>query len=405
MDCSTFQALLSPIGQSAIDEAAALQPREIDFLSHFNLLSRNLPPDLARAALEIAILRDEAAVKFPSAGRMYFTRPAFEQASSLAISTYRAERYRSFTRLADLGCSIGGDTLALAQIAPTVGVDLDALRLAMARANLHALGVDRQADFFQADLEDALPLRPDPGVGLFFDPARRSASRRAFSVQDYHPPLRIVLNWLRHFPALGVKISPGVDLDEISHYDAEIEFISLRGELKEAVLWFGPLKSARRRAALLPGPNIMESQADYGAQTPLPRERRLPILEPQAYLYEPDPAILRAGLVEELGLQIDAAQLDADIAYLTTEKKVETPFARAWMIEAWFPFQLKRLRQELRARHIGRVTIKKRGSPLQPEELIRQLKLSGDEARVVFLTHLRGKPIVILAVESWTAKD
>ena len=105
---------------------------------------------------------------------------------------------------------------------------------------------------------------------------------------------------------------------------------------------------------------------------------------------------VRAGLVADLAAQLDAFQIDPDIAYLTAEKKQPTPFARAWAVEAWFPFGLKRLRSYLRERHIGRVTVKKRGSPLQPEALIRDLRLSGDQERVVFLTHLHGAPVVVI---------
>jgi hypothetical protein len=119
--------------------------------------------------------------------------------------------------------------------------------------------------------------------------------------------------------------------------------------------------------------------------------------EPLAYLYEPDPAVLRAGLVIDLAAQLGAFQLDPDIAYLTAEEQQPTPFARAWEIEAWFPFGLKRLRSYLRERQVGRVTVKKRGSPLQPEALINDLRLSGDQERVVFLTHLRGAPIVLIS--------
>ncbi len=70
--------------------------------------------------------------------------------------------------------------------------------------------------------------------------------------------------------------------------------------------------------------------------------------EPQAYLYEPDPSVLRAGLVRTLGLQLEAAQLDPDIAYLTSDRLVETPFAKAYQVEDWLPFNLKRLRSLLR---------------------------------------------------------
>jgi hypothetical protein len=412
MDIATFLALQLPSGQEVLQAAQALAPREVDFLTNFTVLSRRYPDEMARAALETVLLREKAAVKFPHAGQMYFTREALEQASAGEVSAYRAERYRPYNHIVDLGCSVGGDTLYLAGTAPTLGIDIDTLRLAMAGANLRAAsavnpGLADQTLFTRADLTSPLPLSPGSSFArspsplsgaLFFDPARRSGHRRAFSVHDYLPPLSIIREWLPHLPALGVKISPGVDLDELSGYDAvasnaaafpaEIEFISLRGELKEAVLWFGPLRTASRRATLLPGPHTLIEGDD---------DPRVVLSNPLAYVYEPDAAVLRAGLVRTLGSQLNAAQIDPEIAYLTAEKKMPTPFARVWAVEDWFPFNLKRLRSYLRQRGIGQVTVKKRGSPITPEQLIHDLRLKGELERVVFLTQLRGRPVVIIA--------
>lgn len=391
MGLSTFRDLLTPAGQAVLQVAQALQPREEDFLRHFQTLSRHAPVELSRLALEVAILRREALTKFPEsiAQRTYWTREALEQASSYPVSTYRAARFRDYPRVADLGCSVGGDALALAEVAPVIGLELDASRLVLAQANLNALGLGARAQWIQADLRAALPISPGR-VALFFDPARRAAGRRLFSVKDYQPPLDTLLGWLERFPALGVKLSPGVDHQEIQQYHAELEFISLRGELKEAVLWFGTLQTATRRATLLPGGHTL--------QAPL-IQASLPVSEPGLFLYEPDPAVLRAGLVAMLGEQIQAAQLDPDIAYLTADQFSPTPFARCWQVVDWLPFQLKRLRQYLRQRRIGHLVVKKRGSPLEPEQLIHDLRLEGENQAVLFLTHLRGKPIAILANE------
>ncbi|MFM8319783.1 MAG: class I SAM-dependent methyltransferase [Chloroflexota bacterium] len=416
-----FAWLVSPAGQQALAEAEALEPQEADFLRCYTGLARRYPPEQARLALETAILRRAARVKFPAAGRMYFTRPALEQASSQAVAGYRALRYAGLAAgqdgapglqaVLDLGCSIGGDTLALAQHLPVTGVDLDPLRLQMARQNMLAAGpaAGHPAGFIQADLSARLPLRLSPEVGLFFDPARRDEQRRIYSVRQYHPPLAVIDGWLEQAPALGVKLSPGVDLDELSGYAAEIEFISLHGELKEAVLWFGPLRSAaRRRATLLPGPHTLAGPGD-DAQPPKtggphqtggpPLGGEPPTSPPLAWLYEPDPAVLRAGLVRQLAAELGASQLDPDIAYLTGEHPVDTPFARRWAVDAWMPFQLKRLRAALRERRAGRLTVKKRGSPIEPQELLQSLRLKPaehPEQRVLFLTHLRGEPVVVI---------
>ncbi len=400
MDLQAFKTLLTAWGQEALRAAEGMAPREDNFLQHLARLIRRFPKDLAQAALETAILRQEAATKFPFASQMYFTREAMEQASSWEVSAYRAQRYQPFPLLLDLGCSIGSDTIHMASLAPTLGIDRDPLRLAMAQANLRALELFAASVFLQADLRVALPVS-HPYLALFFDPARRAAGKRAFSIHDYQPPLVVIRQWLQHFPALGVKTSPGVDLEELSSYAAEIEFISLRGELKEAVLWFGPLKTTHHRATLLPGPHSLAVSEPQFRHELSNRSKSLPLLRtPGGFLYEPDPAILRAGLVRHLAEQLEAGQLDTDIAYLTADRRVSTPFARAWPVEAWFPFSLKRLRSELHARHVNRVTVKKRGSPLQPEALIRELRLKPPVSepaveRVIFLTHLDGKPIVI----------
>jgi hypothetical protein len=390
VDLATFQQLLSPAGQEALQAAVDLSPTEANFLLLFQSFSKQYPPELARAALETAILRQDAVIKFPYAENLYFTREALEQASSHEVSSYRAERYRFFSLLVDLGCSTGSDTFTMASKALTIGIDYDPLRLAMANANLRSLGLSNQSLQIQADLSDPLPFRPR-SAALFFDPSRRVNYQRIHSVEQYQPPLSIIKSWLASFPALGVKISPGVNLAEVAGYGAELEFISLEGELKEAVLWFGPLKSAHRRATLLPGPNQLVS--DGISLSPL---YPTPITEPKAYLFEPDPAVIRSGLVAQLAESINASQMDPEIAYLTATTRSVTPFARSWSIDAWFPFQLKRLRSYMREHNIGHLTVKKRGSPLEPETLIHQLRLKGDEERVLVLTHLRGEPIVLI---------
>ncbi|MEW5867893.1 MAG: class I SAM-dependent methyltransferase [Chloroflexota bacterium] len=398
MDTRVFGELISAYGQQVLQEAVRLQPREVEFLQHFTILSRAHPPELARAALETAILRQEALAKFPYGERLYFTRPALEQASNYEVSAHRARRFAVFERVMDLGCSIGSDTLCLSETVPaTIGVDRDALRLSMAQANLHAMERDARVAFLQADLTHRLPLAPQPGTALFFDPGRRRAERRVYSVQEYQPPLSVIREWLAVFAALGVKISPGVRLGELRDYEAEVEFISLRGELKEAVLWFGPLKTASRRATILPGPHTLSGLPDPAG----PADGLAQASEPGAYLYEPDPAILRAGLVRTLGQMLGAAQLDPDIAYLTGDHPVDTLLARRWRVESWMPFGLKNLRATLRQKGISQVVVKKRGSPLQPEQLIQALRLKAAKdgpavERVLFLTHLSGQPIVVI---------
>ncbi|MFC1997568.1 hypothetical protein ACFLXI_08195 [Chloroflexota bacterium] len=130
----------------------------------------------------------------------------------------------------------------------------------------------------------------------------------------------------------------------------------MRGELKEAVLWFGTLKRGRRQATLLPGPHTMIDDGSI-------RQFERATSEPRHFFYEPDPAVIRTGMVQNLMVELGAAQVDLEIAYLTADESIPTPFARVWEIEDWFPFQLKRLRAYMRERQVGLVTVKKTRVP------------------------------------------
>jgi SAM-dependent methyltransferase len=392
MDAEILRRLTASEGRDALRRALELAPREENFLADWAVLERQgVERELARGALETALLRSRAAEKFSRAGGMFFTREGLEQASAEELSNHRAVRFGGLERIADLGCGIGGDTIALARRAPVWAVDREDLRLRMARENVRAYAPAHPAHFILTDLmrPGLAPAAVRSRVALFCDPSRRDESRRIFSVRGYSPPLEAVAAWRAAVPdqALCVKISPGVRWEEIEREPCEVEFVSRNGELKEAVLWYGAFRSARRRATMLPaGETMTEGEESSDALSP-----------PRSILYEPDASVLRAGLVRQLAARLRAARIDPQIAYLAADEFTPTPWARAYRIEESMPFGLKRLREWLRARSVGEVAVKKRGSPIEPEDLIRRLRLRGEERRILFLTRVDGKHSVLIA--------
>jgi SAM-dependent methyltransferase len=395
LDARTFRLLVSPDGCAILTRLASADLSEANTLRLLSELRRVVPPEMAGAALTLARLRVRAEAKFSRADAMFFSPDALEQASGEIVGAWRARRFaeRGYSRIVDLGCGIGGDTLALAGIRGmgVVSLDRDPLRLDMARANLAAYG--RNAHLVQADLLDPLPLAVRRIPAAFFDPARREDGRRVFSVRGYTPPLDMIAGW--RFRALAAKLSPGVDLDELRRYTAAgagVEFVSLGGELKEAVLWCADLGFAGRWASRLEPEGTAETLIPAGVLSP-------PLSEPRAYLYEPDPAVIRAGLLGDLAVRlgIPLFRLDETIAYLTGDSYVTSPWSRAWPVWDWMPFHLKRLRAMLAAYGVGQVTVKKRGSPLAPGDLIPKLKLKGaGKPAVVVLTQIAGRHSAIL---------
>lgn len=368
-----LEFLRSSEGRAAAAEARRLGVEEP--LRTLASLRRHWPAEAAAAAFELASLRARASGKFGRAEEMFFEREALEQASGERIARWRARRFAGRDRVADLCCGLGGDTLALAEVTHVVAVDRDLLRLEMLRENARACDLDGQLWPVCGQVPEAAPR-----VGAAFaDPSRRwqdarGVARRARRLDAMSPPLGALLALADRTPEMGIKLSPALDDAELAAAlggrMAELEFISDGGECREAVLWLGTLATAARRATVLPA----------GETRAVPPERApVPVGPPGAYLYEPDAAIVRAHLVDSLGEELGAWKLDPQIAYLSSDRLQRTPLAAAFAVHEAMPFNLRALRRALVTRGYRDVVVKKRGFPMEPEALRREL-----------LPHLRG---------------
>ena len=114
------------------------------------------------------------------------------------------------------------------------------------------------------------------------------------------------------------------------------------------------------------------------------------------FLYEPDGAVIRAGLVTAVAAGVGGHLLDEHIAYVTSGDSFRTPFARGYRVLEEVPFREKQLRAALHERGIGRLTIKKRGVSVVPDELRKRLALHGDDEATLVLTRVDGKGTALL---------
>ncbi|MCE3031007.1 MULTISPECIES: THUMP-like domain-containing protein [Streptomyces] len=395
--------LLTPEGRALLEEVRGTAPA--DELAVATRLRRDHPADLVSAALGQARLRQRAAAKFAAADaeRMFFTPNGVEQSTRASVAAYRARRLTDLgvTSVADLCCGIGGDAIALARAGIRVlAVDRDPLTAAVARANAEALGLTELMEVREADVTEVDTAGYD---AVFVDPARRggqsrggarSASMRGggratggriFDPEAYSPPLSWAVAAARRAPHAALKIAPGIPHEAVPP-EAEAEWISDGGDVKEAVLWFGTGAPGAVRATLLPGPRTL-----LGRGLPDPGVRPV-----GRYLYEPDGAVIRAHLVAEVAEEVAGGLLDATIAYVTADELHPTPYATPYEITDQLPFNLKKLKALLREREVGTLTVKKRGSAVEPEELRRKVKPQGPNAATVFLTRVAGAPTMLV---------
>ena len=369
----TVTALLDGTGAEVLADACAdYHPgRELQLVEK---LRRRYDATLVTAAVTQAALRHRAVAKFGTdATRMYFTPDGLEQATRTTVGSHRAARIASAVpgaSVVDLGCGIGGDLISAARAGLRVtGVERDPETAATARANLAALELPGEVLVGDAESTDLTPYDV-----VFADPARRADGRRVFDHNAYSPPWTFVTELLRRTAC--VKVAPGIPHDAVPD-GVEAEWVSDAGEVKEAALWSGALYAGvARRATLLPGGATV---------TDAPEVESGPVGQ---YIYEPDGAVVRAGLVTAVAAAVDGWLLDPRIAYVTASKLAPTPLASAYEVVEELPYKEKALRSWVRTQGIGTLEIKKRGVDVDPAQLRKKLAPRGSATATLIITRI-----------------
>ena len=371
MELEVAQWLVSAEAAPWLQRAGAEQDPES--LSAADRWRRDLSGERAAAVLGQASLRRAAERKLGDAASVLFlTRDGLEQATRPAVARWRAERLAAarVTDVWDLGCGLGLDALALAEAGMGVtAVERDPVTATFAAANLGSFARVTVGDV--ADLYGEVPT----DAGVFLDPARRTARGRSWDVADLSPSWDVVTSILDGRRVACVKLGPGIPYRLLPD-TAETVWVSDRGDLVEAALWAGPEAAPGRRSALLlPQGLSIEAEDGYLQCGPI-----------GSWLYEPDPAVIRAGAIPALARELGGTGIAPGVAYLTTETHQPSPFATAFEVLDRLPYRERDLRAWVKANRIGTLEIKKRGLEVDPAALRRRLAPKGPASATLVLT-------------------
>jgi hypothetical protein len=392
MDSSDAGLLLTPDGLRLLDEVTAL-PSGLDIVAQVAQLRKDgHDPAVVAAIVSQARLRHKARAKFGDfADTMLFTPAGLEQSTRFAVAAHHAGRFSraGFRRVADLGCGIGGDALALASLdIHVLAVDSDEVTAAFASYNLAPFG-DCEV---RHDTADAVDLSDTDA--LWFDPARRTAghasSTRLADPADWSPSLAWVFARAAEKPS-GIKLGPGFPLESIPHelggQPVEAQWIDVKGETVELVLWTGALaRDDVARSALVLSRD--GEPAGYHEMTGEGESSDPDVGELGAFVFEPHGAVIRARLIGDLARSLGAHALDEHIAYLSADAHTPTPFADAFRVLEVLPLDPKKISRALANRRIGTLEIKKRGVDVDPATFRTKLRLSGPESATLLLMRL-----------------
>ena len=307
------------------------------------------------------------------------------------------------TRVADLTAGLGFDAGAFvaAGLAVTV-VERSPSTAALLTANVPS------ARLIIGDATDnAIRAAALAGLGprdvVFVDPARRDASgrrtpdgARAQSERDperWSPPWSFVAS-LAGDHRVCVKTAPGFPPDRLP-VGWHGEWTSVAGTATETCLWSWPAFEATRRAVRIePAAHGRgASVAEFGGTGQSGQADVTPVADS---IHEPDPSIIKAGLVDDLAADLRLTRLDARSTWLTGGE-VSSPFVRSYRVEDVLPSDAKALRRALSERGVGTLTIKGRSTGIDPDTLRKRLALTGPNTATIVVTVSMGRRITLLA--------
>lgn len=347
-------------------------------------LRNEFPVEMVVAALTLQDLRRKAAAsaKFTRADQMWLTPTGLEQATSEPIARHKAQRFNG--TIWDFCCGIGGDSLALAERCDVHSVDLDPAMCLRTEWNAEVYGVHERVHTVVVDVSQ---LSERDGL-LHIDPDRRpGGQQRMRRIEDGSPNLDVLRTLISEFRGGAIKLSPASNFGG-KFANVEIELVSLHGECKEATIWFGELAGDQPfRATSLPSGETIAAE---------PLSARVDITLPRAFVFDPDPAIVRAGLLDVLAERLQLTRLDDAEEYLAGDESLRSPWLQTFRVLEVIPNNDREVRAACRRCDFGSVEIKCRHLPIEVERVRRKLPLEGSKAGVLIFARVLGKAQVIV---------
>jgi SAM-dependent methyltransferase len=257
-----------------------------------------------------------------------FTKPIVSNKEGLQLATpeivakYIAKRLKTDI-IADLGCGIGGQVIFFAKECRKVyAVDNDPEKLQYAKENCRLYGVDN-VEFILGDALSAQVKEKVSDADIIFSDPARPLSEKERTLETLKPPItEIIRIYSDIIPDLAFHAPPQMPPERIV-LDCEREYLSLNGQLNRLTLYMGSLKCCNRSAVVLPGGERL-------CLSSTPKIRVSPLCE---YVYEPEPSVVKAQLLDELAGTLAHEQKevfffkkDERRTLLTSPKLIESQF-------------------------------------------------------------------------------
>ena len=328
---------------------------------------------------------------------------SIEQCSSEASAQYKAGLLQGQT-FADLTGGLGVDTYFIAQQFQQADyVERQAELCDLAMHNFEVMNAivkvwNETAEEYLAHCE--------PKDCIFIDPARRDEhGRKTVSIADCTPDVSALQGrLLQKAEKVMIKLSPMLDISkalEELHHVKEVHVVAVANECKELVFILERDYQSEPQFVcvnlMTPQPVVCFTQEE---------ERQCPSRLADGvlnYLYEPNPAVMKAGCFKLLTERFDVYKLHKNSNLYTSENSVPSFPGRIFEVEAWAPYN-KKVKQSLLS-NVERASIAVRNFPLSVVELRKSLKIGDGDETYLFATTLKGEEKVIIRTKKAASSE
>ncbi|MGL1936158.1 MAG: class I SAM-dependent methyltransferase [Fibrobacterales bacterium] len=365
--------------------------KESDALTLASKLAKSFTIEERSALISYLKLVPKFQKKYATQELLLCDQLALEQSTSKATASYKAEKCKGVTSIADFCCGMGGDSYFIDPSITVHGVDLSPERIAMYQHNMGLLHPN-----FTVTHGDVTTIELSADI-VFIDPSRRSKanSRRNWNPEDLVPTIPQITEIVSRYAGAMVKMPPATPL-EIIPFDCAVEYLGEGDECREMLLLTGTLAPNKKVTAVnvLTGDTI-NAPINRAIDSP-------PVASVQNYLYEPYKSVIRAHLIDQLITNLNLTLIDPLIAYCTSETPVSHPMLKRYRVIDTCPIGTKHVKKMVKKHTIGTLDIKKRGIRVEPAQEIKKIipkppKKGTHKHGILFYTLHNNTPIIILA--------
>ncbi len=328
---------------------------------------------------------------------------SIEQCSSEAAARYKASLLegRTFT---DLTGGLGIDTYYISQrFQQSDYVECQTELCILARHNFEVLKSNIKV---WNETADVYLKHCEPRDCTFIDPSRRDEhGRKTISISDCTPDIVALQNLLlQKAEKVMVKLSPMLDINKALkelHHVKEVHIVAVTNECKELDFI---LERNYQGEVLYSCVNLLTGQPEVHFMHE--EERDCPCRMAEGvlkYLYEPNPALMKAGCFKLLTEHYDIYKLHKNSNLYTSEQYISSFPGRVFEVEEWAPYN-KKVKQDLLP-DVEKASIAVRNFPLSVADLRKTLRINDGDMIYLFATTLKGEKKVLIRTKKTASHE